>query len=252
MEPKKTLVLGDDGQRVIGPDGKPAVKELPDPIGFLRYNGLQTSWDKRLTHGFHVLAAYTFSKSTQATSVLNMADDGTTTQNVVTTALGDGARASIFSSAATDLAPFEGDLRSTFGASHAELPVRALHFARAAAKAASRDEAFDRGLGVARLLLVQGADPETIAAALISQAIPEKDLDLEAVQSAFGAELAVLLRGLARAGRLETRDGEAEFGIELQNSDKFTAGYSGIHEFLPRPFRIASNVTLPIVHSSLS
>src|SRR5204863_6786321 len=35
-------------------------------------------------------------------SVLNMAGDGTTTQNLVTTALGS-ARASIFSSAATDL-----------------------------------------------------------------------------------------------------------------------------------------------------
>jgi GTP pyrophosphokinase len=107
-------------------------------------------------------------------------------------------------SAATDLAPFEGELRSTFGASHAELPVRALHFARAAARAAGRDEAFERGMGVARLLLVQGADPETIAASLISQAIPERDLDLEAVQAAFGAELAVLLRGVARAGRLES------------------------------------------------
>ena len=32
-------------------------------------------------------------------------------------------------SAATDLAPFEGELRSTFGAAHAELPVRALQAA---------------------------------------------------------------------------------------------------------------------------
>ncbi|HUQ28116.1 MAG TPA: bifunctional (p)ppGpp synthetase/guanosine-3',5'-bis(diphosphate) 3'-pyrophosphohydrolase [Usitatibacter sp.] len=106
-------------------------------------------------------------------------------------------------SAATEPAPFEAELRSIFGAPHAELPVRALQFARGAASAAARPEAFDRALAVSHLLLVQGADPETIAAALISQAIPERDLDLEAVQSAFGAELAALIRGVARAGRIE-------------------------------------------------
>ncbi len=59
---------------------------------------------------------------------------------------------------------------------------------------------------MARLLLHQGADPETIAAALISQAIPEAELDLEAVQAAFGAELTTLLKGVARAGRIESLD----------------------------------------------
>ena len=106
-------------------------------------------------------------------------------------------------SAATESAPFEGELRATFGAALAEVPVRALQFARGAASASGRGEAFDRALAVARLLLVQGADPETIAAALISQAIPERELDLQAVQSAFGPELAVLLRGLERAGRID-------------------------------------------------
>jgi GTP pyrophosphokinase len=108
------------------------------------------------------------------------------------------------STAATDLAPFEAELRSTFGAALAELPVRALQLARGSAQAAGRGEAFERALAVARLLLVQGADPETIAAALVSQAIPERELDVEAVESAFGAELAGLLRGLARAGRIES------------------------------------------------
>ena len=106
-------------------------------------------------------------------------------------------------SATSDLAPFEGELRATFGAALAELPVRALHFVRGAASASGRSEAFERAVAVARLLLVQGADPETIAAALISQSIPDRELDLEAVQSAFGPELAVLLRGLERAGRME-------------------------------------------------
>ena len=107
------------------------------------------------------------------------------------------------STAALDLAPFEAELRSTFGAALAELPVRALQFARGAAQAAGRDESFERALAVARLLLVQGADPETIAAALVSQAIPERDLDLEAIESAFGAALTTLLKGLERAGRIE-------------------------------------------------
>jgi GTP pyrophosphokinase len=106
-------------------------------------------------------------------------------------------------SAATDLAPFEAQLRSTFGAVLAETPARALHFARGAAAASSRHDAFERALGVARLLLVQGADPDTIAAALISQSIPQHEIDLEGVQAAFGPELASLLRGLTRAGRIE-------------------------------------------------
>jgi len=108
------------------------------------------------------------------------------------------------STTALDVAPFEAELRSTFGAALAELPARALQFARGAAQAAGRDEAFERALAVARLLLVQGADPETIAAALVSQSIPERDLDLESVEAAFGTELTTLLKGLARAGRIES------------------------------------------------
>jgi GTP pyrophosphokinase len=120
-------------------------------------------------------------------------------------------------SAATDLAPFEAELRSTFGAALAETPARALHFARGAASAAGRHEAFDRALAVARLLLLQGADPETIAAALISQGIPERELDQQAVQTAFGAELASLLRGLARAGRIEQFNAA---GVDLEQLRK--------------------------------
>ncbi|HEY4998974.1 MAG TPA: bifunctional (p)ppGpp synthetase/guanosine-3',5'-bis(diphosphate) 3'-pyrophosphohydrolase [Usitatibacter sp.] len=121
------------------------------------------------------------------------------------------------SSAATDLAPFEGELRSTFGAPHAELPVRALQFVRAATRAAGREDAFERAVAVARLLLVQGADPETLSAALVSQAIPERELDLEAVQAAFGAELTGLLRGVARAGRIESLNAS---GVDLEQLRK--------------------------------
>jgi len=48
------------------------------------------------------------------------------------------------------------------------------------------------------------------------------------------------------AGLLETREREGEFGIDFQNADRFTATYTNTYEFLPRPFRIASNITLPV------
>jgi hypothetical protein len=48
------------------------------------------------------------------------------------------------------------------------------------------------------------------------------------------------------AGRLETRTLDGEFAIEFQNSDRLSAGYASTYEFLPRPFRIAPGVTLPV------
>jgi GTP pyrophosphokinase len=118
---------------------------------------------------------------------------------------------------ATDIAPFEAELHSLYGEGFSDLPVRALQFARGAATAAGRDEAFERALAVGRLLLVQGADPETVSAALISQAIPDKDLDLDGVQAAFGPQLASLLRGLERAGRIESLDAA---GVDLERLRK--------------------------------
>jgi len=109
------------------------------------------------------------------------------------------------SSAAADLAPFEGELRETFGEALADLPSRALQLARGASQAAGRTDAIERAVAVARLLLVQGGDPETIAAALISQAIPDAELDIDGIQAALGPELALLLKGLARAGRIDRR-----------------------------------------------
>ena len=48
------------------------------------------------------------------------------------------------------------------------------------------------------------------------------------------------------AGRLETREQEAEFGIDFQNADRLAAAYTATYEFLPRPFQIARGVTLPV------
>jgi hypothetical protein len=48
------------------------------------------------------------------------------------------------------------------------------------------------------------------------------------------------------AGRLETREVDAEFAVEMQSGDRLSAGYNGTYEFLPRPFRIAWGVVLPV------
>ena len=47
-------------------------------------------------------------------------------------------------------------------------------------------------------------------------------------------------------GQLETREWDGEFGVELENSDLFVAGYAQTYEFLPRPFQIANDVVLPV------
>ena len=48
------------------------------------------------------------------------------------------------------------------------------------------------------------------------------------------------------AGRLESRKVDGEFAVEFLNSDRLSIGYSDFYEFLPRPFEIASGVTLPV------
>jgi hypothetical protein len=47
-------------------------------------------------------------------------------------------------------------------------------------------------------------------------------------------------------GRLETRERLGEFAIEFQNADRVSVTYTNIHEFLPTPFAIADDVTLPV------
>ena len=46
--------------------------------------------------------------------------------------------------------------------------------------------------------------------------------------------------------RLESRDASAAFNIDFQNADSFTVTYTDTFEFLPRPFRIAPGVRLPV------
>ena len=47
------------------------------------------------------------------------------------------------------------------------------------------------------------------------------------------------------AGRVEVRETEGSFAVELLNSDILTAGYVHDYELIPRPFAIATGVTVP-------
>jgi hypothetical protein len=47
-------------------------------------------------------------------------------------------------------------------------------------------------------------------------------------------------------GRVDLREHGAEFAVEFQNSDRVSVGYTGTYEFLPGPFEIAREVTLPV------
>ena len=48
------------------------------------------------------------------------------------------------------------------------------------------------------------------------------------------------------AGVLETREAQAQFGIEFENTDRFSLGVTDTFEFLERPFSITPGVTLPV------
>ena len=49
-----------------------------------------------------------------------------------------------------------------------------------------------------------------------------------------------------RAGILETRQVQGQFGIQFENSDEFNATYTRSYEFLDEPFQIAPDVTIPV------
>jgi len=47
------------------------------------------------------------------------------------------------------------------------------------------------------------------------------------------------------AGRREARDLDGDFSIDFDTADRLSVGYSSSYEFVPRPFRIATGVTVP-------
>ena len=46
-------------------------------------------------------------------------------------------------------------------------------------------------------------------------------------------------------GRLETRELNGQFVTEFESGDRFNIGYTSAHEFIPRRFRLSSEVTVP-------
>jgi hypothetical protein len=48
------------------------------------------------------------------------------------------------------------------------------------------------------------------------------------------------------AGRREARDIDGDFTIDFDTADRLSVGYSSSYEFVPRPFRIAAGVTVPM------
>jgi len=48
------------------------------------------------------------------------------------------------------------------------------------------------------------------------------------------------------AGRLETRNQEGQFGLEFQNGDRSDVSFSDVHEYLAKPFKIATGVVIPV------
>jgi hypothetical protein len=47
-------------------------------------------------------------------------------------------------------------------------------------------------------------------------------------------------------GQVDTRTYQGEFAIEFESADRLSVGYTDTYEFLPSPFRIARNVTIPV------
>lgn len=86
---------------------------------------------------------------------------------------------------------------------------KAIRFVGASSRAVERPEVVRRAYAVAQVLLDIEVDVDTVIAALIALSILEKDRDYELLQSAFSEDVVALVRGLARAGKIETLSGKA-------------------------------------------
>jgi GTP pyrophosphokinase len=102
-----------------------------------------------------------------------------------------------------------GRARRAYAAEHAERVEKAIQFVTASAKLAERLNLVQRALDVAGLLLEIDVDEATVVAAVLALSIPEKDRDYPMWTTAFGEEVVMLVRGLARAGKIETLSGRA-------------------------------------------
>ncbi|MDX2218572.1 MAG: bifunctional (p)ppGpp synthetase/guanosine-3',5'-bis(diphosphate) 3'-pyrophosphohydrolase [Burkholderiales bacterium] len=94
-------------------------------------------------------------------------------------------------------------LATHFSGADSTRTVQALDFASSACQVAQRAGDLGAACDIAGLLLDLDLDPDTIAAALISHALPADEMDTEALAAAFGPDVVDLLKGLQRAGRIE-------------------------------------------------
>jgi GTP pyrophosphokinase len=92
---------------------------------------------------------------------------------------------------------------ATYAADAATRTVKALRFVTASTKAAERPNTVQRAIDVANLLLDIEVDEDTVIAALIALSLAEKDRDVALLTTAFGDDVVLLIRGLARAGKIE-------------------------------------------------
>ncbi|MEI6737521.1 MAG: HD domain-containing protein, partial [Pseudomonadota bacterium] len=95
------------------------------------------------------------------------------------------------------------------GTSRVALVTRALMFVSASSKAVERPNSVLRALDVANVLLDIEVDEDTVIAAILALSIAEKDRDYDLFTGVFGDEVIGLMRGLARAGKIETLSGRA-------------------------------------------
>ena len=99
--------------------------------------------------------------------------------------------------------------RRAYSMADAEHVEKAVGFVIASGRAAERLNLVQRAMDVAALLLDIDVDDATVVAAVLALSIAEKDRDYELWTSAFGEEVVMLVRGLARAGKIETLSGRA-------------------------------------------
>jgi len=98
--------------------------------------------------------------------------------------------------------------------------LRALDFIDAAARANGRETSLLPAVDTAEILFGIDADADTLATALIVCAIPAKEIDLPLIGEAFGADIAALVQGVLRAGRIETVRAGADRAASLETLRK--------------------------------
>ncbi|MBL8515534.1 MAG: bifunctional (p)ppGpp synthetase/guanosine-3',5'-bis(diphosphate) 3'-pyrophosphohydrolase [Betaproteobacteria bacterium] len=140
--------------------------------------------------------------------------------------------------ATTDLDATRGAVQSLrarlsahFSGADSTRTVQALDFASSACQAAHRVAELGAACEIAGLLLDLDLDPDTVAAALINQALPSDEMDTESLAAAFGADVVELLKGLQRAGRIET----------------FTAGQVSVESLRKMLLAIAEDVRVVLI-----